>query len=140
MSADPNCIFCKIVAGQIPALRVFEDDGTLAFLDIGPLAEGHLLVVPKEHYARVEDMPPDKMAALARHFPRLVRAVVGVTSAEGCNLLLNNEPVAGQEVPHVHWHVIPRSAADGLGFRWKPSKYATGRGEVVQQLVKDALS
>ena len=140
MSADPNCIFCKIVAGQIPALRVFEDDSTLAFLDIGPLAEGHLLVVPKHHYARIEDVPPDGMAALAVHFPRLVRAVTKAVSAEGCNLLLNNERVAGQEVPHVHWHVIPRTAADGLGFRWKSSKYAAGRGETVQQLVKDALS
>lgn len=140
MIADPNCIFCKIVAGTIPALRVFEDDGMLAFLDIGPLAEGHLLVVPKDHYVRLEDVPPDKMAAVARHFPRLVRAVTAATSAEGCNLLLNNKRVAGQEVPHVHWHVIPRVAADGLGFRWKSSKYAPGRGETIQRLVKDALS
>lgn len=140
MSADPNCIFCKIIAGQIPALRVFEDDAVLAFLDIGPLAEGHLLVVPKAHYTRVEDMLPEQMAGLASHFPRIVRAVTAVTSSEGCNLLLNNERVAGQEVPHVHWHVIPRITGDGLGFRWKSSKYPAGRGETVQQLVKDALS
>jgi histidine triad (HIT) family protein len=139
LNSDPECIFCKIVAGRIPALRVYEDDSTLAFLDIGPLAEGHTLVIPKEHFATLTAMPGDQMAALARQLPRLTQAVIDAVSAQGCNVLVNQGKVAGQEVPHVHWHIIPRVASDGLGYRWNASTYRKGRAEQVLQRITAAL-
>ena len=137
--ADPNCVFCKIVAGQIPCLRVYEDDLILAFLDIGPLAQGHLLVIPKEHAERLEDASVDALAHLIRQVPRLARAVAKATGAAGYNLLQNNGQVSGQAVPHVHFHIIPRAAADGLGYRWNATKYAEGRAEQMQQKLLEAL-
>ncbi len=136
---DPSCVFCKIVAGQIPCLRVFEDDSTLAFLDIGPLAEGHLLVIPKQHYVRLDQMPVDNLLTVVRHLPRLAQAVMKATGAAAYNILENNGRESGQEVPHVHFHIIPRKAADGLGYRWNAGKYPPGRGEQVHQLVLNAL-
>jgi histidine triad (HIT) family protein len=139
VSSDPNCVFCKIVAGQIPAMRVYEDERVLAFLDIGPLAEGHLLVIPKDHAGRIDEMAPDTLAHLAGQLPRLARGVLKVTGAEGYNLLQNNGRVSGQEVPHVHFHIIPRKAGDGLGYRWVPSAYPAGRGEEIRRLFLSAL-
>jgi len=138
--SEATCVFCKIVAGQIPALRVFEDDATLAFIDIGPLADGHLLVIPKEHYQRLEDVPPEVLAAVARNLPRLGRAVTRATSAPGYNLLQNNGKVAGQQVLHVHFHIIPRAPADGLGYRWNVTEYPPGRAQEMQQRIIAALS
>jgi histidine triad (HIT) family protein len=140
MNRDPDCIFCKIVAGTIPGMRVHEDDTVLAFLDIGPLAEGHLLIIPKPHSERLEDMDPDVLAHLARQLPRLARAVLSVTGASGYNLLQNNGRVSGQEVPHVHFHIIPRATGDGLGYRWLASSYPPGRGEELHQKLLDALA
>lgn len=140
MGADPGCVFCSIVAGKIPALRVYEDDAILSFLDIGPLAEGHLLIIPKSHWERLEETDPEVLAHLARQLPRLAAAVVAVTGAAGYNLLQNNGRVSGQEVPHVHFHIIPRAQGDGLGYRWLASSYPAGRGEALRQKLLDALS
>ena len=137
--SESSCIFCKIVAGEIPALRVFEDDAVLAFLDVGPLAEGHVLVVPKQHYERLEDMSGDAVAAVTRHLPKLGRAVVKAMSVPGYNVLQNNGKESGQVVPHVHIHIIPRVAADGLGYRWNASEYPSGRAEEVQRQIVAAL-
>jgi len=139
MRTDPNCVFCKIVAGQIPALKVFEDQHSLAFLDIGPLADGHLLIIPKEHYARLDQIPPQTLGSIVQHFPRLARAVIDATGAEGYNLLQNNGECSGQEVEHVHFHIIPRVPGDGLGYRWKPKKYPHGRDKQVHQSILEAL-
>jgi len=137
--SDPHCIFCKIIAGEIPAFRVFEDDTTLAFLDVGPLAEGHLLVIPKTHYERLDQMDPDALTKLTGHLPRLGLALMQVTSAQAYNLLQNNGNEAGQVVMHVHFHLIPRKPSDGLGYRWLASSYAEGRGEVIAQEFKATL-
>ncbi|MBI4578306.1 MAG: HIT family protein [Planctomycetes bacterium] len=138
--AAPNCVFCKIVAGKIPCLRVYEDPSVLAFLDIGPLAEGHLLVIPKDHAERLEDMPTDILAHLVRQLPPLARAVLKVTATDSYNLLQNNGKTSGQEVPHVHFHIIPRKAADGLGYRWLASSYPAGRGEEIRRQLVAALA
>lgn len=132
-------MFCKIVAGKIPALRVYENETILAFLDIGPLAEGHLLIIPKAHSERLEDTQPETLAHLARSLPRLARAVLAVTQADGYNLLQNNGRVSGQEVPHVHFHIIPRSGGDGLGYRWVASSYPAGRGEELRRKLAESL-
>ncbi len=121
---DPDCVFCKIVAGGIPSLKIYEDDVILSFLDIGPLAEGHLLIIPKVHTERLEDTDPETLAHVARQLPRLAKAVLKVTGATDYNLLQNNGRVSGQVVPHVHFHIIPRTASDAIGYRWPASTYA----------------
>jgi histidine triad (HIT) family protein len=139
MQKDPSCIFCKIAAGDIPCLKVYEDDSVLSFLDIGPLAEGHLLVIPKAHYVRLEDTPGDILAQLWRVLPLLAKAMLQVTGASAYNVLQNNGEVAGQEVQHVHFHLIPRFRGDGLGFRWNSKKYEGSRGAELQKQLTAAL-
>jgi histidine triad (HIT) family protein len=121
-TAGTGTIFARIVAGQIPCQRVFENEHILAFLDVNPLAEGHTLVLPKRSVARFEDLTADEAAELGRHLPTLARKIVAATGAEGFNLLTNSGRIAGQEVQHVHVHIIPRRAGDGLGYRWRPQK------------------
>jgi histidine triad (HIT) family protein len=140
MARDADCIFCKIVAAQIPAAVVHEDQLTLAFLDIGPLAEGHLLVIPRDHYGRLSELPPAQCSAVASIVPKLARALMTVTGAPGFNLLCNENSVAGQVVPHVHFHLIPRRAGDSLGYRWNAAKYAAGRIDELAAAFQRALS
>ncbi|GMU23779.1 MAG: hypothetical histidine triad protein [Phycisphaerae bacterium] len=134
-----GCIFCRIVKGEIPSMRVFEDSEVLAFLDVGPLAEGHLLIIPKAHRERLESMTPDEVATVTRHLPRLARAVLKATGAAAYNVLQNNGSVAQQSVGHVHFHIIPRHEGDGLGYRWAASKYPAGRGDELCRQVVAAL-
>ena len=118
MANAAESIFTKIIKGEIPCHRVFENDHVLAFLDITPLSEGHTLVVPKRQAERLEELSADEAAEIARQLGVIARRVLAATGAEGYNVLQNNGKVAGQEVPHVHFHVIPRTAGDGLGYRW----------------------
>ena len=140
MTRDPACVFCKIVAVEIPAAVVYENSSVLAFLDVGPLAEGHLLVIPRAHYCEFADMPPRECAQLATALPSMARAVREVTGAEGYNILLNEGRAAGQVVPHVHFHIIPRFTNDELGYRWKSSQYASGRAEELTTALQGALT
>lgn len=136
---NASCVFCRIIAGQIPCMRVFEDDAALVFLDIGPLSEGHLLMVPKQHVERLDQMSPEHVMAITRHLPMLGRSLMKAVGAAAYNILQNNGRESGQEVPHVHFHVIPRKAGDGLGYRWNASKYAPGRAEEIRDLLIAAL-
>lgn len=138
MAAD--CIFCKIVAGTVPAAKVFEDEHIIAFLDIGPLAEGHLLVVPREHHTQIVDLPSGLAAAMAAQLPRLASAVLAVTGAAGLNILQNNGRAAGQVVDHIHVHLIPRRVGDGLGFRWNAGTYPADRADELARQLRGALS
>jgi histidine triad (HIT) family protein len=139
MTSDPDCVFCKIAAGDIPSHRVLESDAALAFLDIGPLSDGHLLLIPRDHFERLEEMPEDVAGEICRLLPRLGKALMQVTQAGGYNVLQNNGRVSGQEVPHVHFHLIARSAGDSLGYRWHPKSYAEGRAQELQSLLQTAL-
>jgi histidine triad (HIT) family protein len=118
MSSQANCIFCKIVAGQIPCYKVYEDDIVLAFLDIGPLVRGHTLVIPKQHHATIMETPPDSLAAINLRLPKIARAVLAATGAPACNVLLNNGPAAQQSVAHLHYHILPRAAGDTFHIPW----------------------
>jgi len=121
MSED--CVFCKIVAGELPAARVYEDTDTLAFLDIGPVVKGHTLVVPKQHFDPITGTPPDVLQKLIVTVQRVARAQFSALKAEGVNVSQANGKVAGQIVPHVHFHVIPRFSQDGHSRNWSPRTY-----------------
>ena len=112
MSND-DCIFCQIVAGDIPNRTVFEDDEVIAFLDANPLAEGHTLVIPKDHHETLEDVPGDTAARVFGVLHKLNTVVQDAVDADGANVAFNDGEAAGQEVPHVHGHIIPRFDADG---------------------------
>ena len=112
-------IFSKILRGEIPCHRVYEDDRVLAFLDINPLSRGHLLVIPKEEVATLGELSDEAGAAIGRVLPRLCRAVQRVTGVEDYNILQNNGAVAHQAVFHVHFHIIPKPHEQaGLGIGW----------------------
>lgn len=117
MSAGKS-IFSRIIAGELPCHRVFENAQVIAFLDIHPLAPGHTLVVPKREVEFLDQLLPEELNAVARVLGPLARRIVQVTGAAGYNVLQNNGAAAGQEVRHVHFHIIPRRVGDGLGFRW----------------------
>lgn len=110
-----STIFSQIVAGEIPARVVYEDETTMAFLDANPLAPGHTLVVPKEEYERLNDVPDDVATDLYATIHRLVPAVEDAVDADATTVAFNNGEAAGQEVPHVHCHVVPRFEDDGGG-------------------------
>jgi histidine triad (HIT) family protein len=139
MSTDPQCVFCRIVAGTIPASVVYEDDDIVAFLDVGPLAPGHLLLVTRRHYSVIDEVPAATAGALGTVLPRLVAAARSVTGADAFNILQNNGRPAGQEVGHVHVHVIPRRDGDGLGYRWHPQTYGEGEAERLRDKYLEAL-
>jgi histidine triad (HIT) family protein len=134
-----DCIFCKIASGQIGALKVLEDQVCLAFLDIGPLAEGHVLLIPKAHAETVDELSADQTAAMLRHLPALVAAVRRATGCEGVNVLQNNGRVAHQVVMHVHFHIIPRRGGDEFYFNWPARKYPPGRAEELVEKIKAHL-
>jgi histidine triad (HIT) family protein len=116
-----DTVFAKIIAGEIPCHKVYEDDKVLAFLDIGPLSRGHTLVIPKEAVATLDQLSDESAAAIGRVLPRLARAVMAATGTRDYNLLQNNGPRAHQAVHHVHFHIIPKNdAGNGLGIGWNP--------------------
>ena len=140
MATDKDCIFCKIITGDIPAAKVLEDDAALAFMDVGPLAEGHVLLIPKGHYDTVDQMPADQAAAMLKHLPALVKAVRAATGCEGINVLQNNGRVAHQVVRHVHFHIIPRRAGDEFHFNWPAGTYPDGRMAQLAEAVRAQLA
>lgn len=110
-----GCIFCRIVAGDIPCHKLAENDGALAFLDIMPLSEGHTLVIPKKHAQKVHEMDDESAQSVAV----LLRKVAAVVGGENYNVLQNSGRGAGQEVLHVHFHIIPKDASgNGLSVKW----------------------
>jgi|TARA_R110002073_G_scaffold147687_3_gene300744 histidine triad (HIT) family protein len=113
-----DSIFSKIIRGEIDAHKIYEDDFVIAILDIGPLSEGHALVIPKEPAATIDELSDDHAAALGRVLPRIARAIKKVTGATALNILQNNGAEAGQAVDHVHFHIIPRyvDRPDGVGL------------------------
>jgi histidine triad (HIT) family protein len=135
--AEATCIFCKIVRHELPASIVAEDETTLAFLDIRPINPGHLLVIPKAHAAHLADLPPGeggRLFEMARELAVALRRS-GI-KAEGVNVHLADEVVAGQEIFHVHLHVYPRYAGDGVGLRMGPHYGTMPKHEELDRLAK----
>ena len=132
-----NCIFCKIIAGEIPSVKIYEDDLVLAFMDIAPINFGHVLVIPKEHHTSVATIPEN---VAGRMF--LVGSRVGVAmrrglDADGFNFHLSDGTVAGQVVMHAHLHIVPRWVSDGFHWNWRQLKYESDekRSEIQKKIV-----
>ncbi|MFM7315886.1 MAG: HIT family protein [bacterium] len=121
---DGTCLFCKIIAGKIPARKVWSDDNCIAFLDISPVNHGHFLVVPRHHHKDLTELPPEIASRVAAVLPLLARALVRSTGADGFNVVINNGPVAGQTIFHGHWHLIPRFRDDPVNWPWPHGSYS----------------
>ena len=118
-----NCVFCAIVAGEIPSFKVYEDDLVLAYLDINPFAKGHTLVIPKAHTEGLLDTPEETLAAVIARVKKIAARVKSVLKADGFNILQNNGEAAGQPVKHVHFHIVPRFGNDPLTFENHPGDF-----------------
>lgn len=129
-----DCIFCKIVASEIPAVKVYEDEQALAFLDIKPVNKGHVLVIPKVHYATMIDAPAETVSQLFVKSQALMKAIKIAVSADFVVV-----SVVGVEVPHFHIHLIPRFHSDGLPLMWPTKEYGDGEMEQYVQKIKNAL-
>ncbi len=117
-------IFDKILSGDIPSYKIYEDEHVFSFLDINPIARGHALVIPREAKAKLHELSDESSAAIGRALPRLCRAVMAATGAEDYNILQNNGAPAHQAVFHVHFHIIPKFSDSGLGVGWKSGSLA----------------
>ncbi|HSD90355.1 MAG TPA: HIT family protein [Kofleriaceae bacterium] len=130
-----DTIFGKILRGEIPCHRIYEDEHVLAFLDVNPISRGHTLVIPKESAETLDQLSDDAAAAIGRVLPRLSRAVLAATGASAFNVLQNNLPLAHQAVFHVHFHIIPKyEDGTGLGIDWNARKLDNGP-ELVKAIV-----
>jgi histidine triad (HIT) family protein len=118
---DPDCIFCKIVAGELPSQRVYEDERTVAFMDIAPGTRGHLLVIPKDHATDITVIDPEDLAAVTRTAQVMAQRVTERLGADGVNLINSCGAAAWQTVFHLHFHVIPRYRDDPLRLPWTPA-------------------
>lgn len=133
---NENCIFCKIIGGEIPSVKLYEDEDFVIVLDVGPASLGHALILPKEHYENVFEMPEELLAkcvSLAKVWgEKLVKAL----NADGLNLVQNNGTAAGQTVFHYHLHMIPRYDGDTVGELWTPGKLTDEMKQEILEKVK----
>jgi histidine triad (HIT) family protein len=135
----PDCIFCKIIRGELPSHTVYEDEKTIAFLDIRPVNAGHTLVVPKKHSNNIFDIEPQDWAATSESVRKIAVALEKGLGADGVNIAMNNREHAGQVVHHPHVHIIPRYKGDGL--KLMPQRnYETGEAESAAEKIRSALS
>lgn len=138
MSAK-DCIFCKMAAGQIPVAKVYEDEVVLSFLDIGPISDGHCLVIPKQHFEKLHDCPAQLLSEVASRLGKIAKAITTAMHSDGYNVLCNNGRAAGQLVGHLHFHIIPRTNNDGVFNRWPSYKYPEGKIEAIAAEVRKNL-
>ena len=134
-----DCLFCRIVSGQVPADVVLDEPEVVAFLDVRPVFKGHVLVVPRRHHVVLADLPAEDLATLMAVVQRVSRAVVEGLGAQGSFVAMNN--TVSQSVPHLHVHVVPRTKGDGLrGFFWPRTRYADGEAEDYATRLREALA
>ena len=135
---DPDCVFCAIVAGDVPADLVLDEPDLVAFLDRRPLFKGHALLVPREHVVTLPDLPAGLRDGFLEAAQRLASAMVDALGAQGSFVAMNN--VVSQSVPHLHCHVVPRTKGDGLrGFFWPRTRYADGEPAAYAARLRAAL-
>lgn len=128
-----------MVAGEIPVAKVYEDQVVLSFLDIGPVSDGHALVIPKQHLEELHDCPPELLGQVASRLGKIAKAVIAAVNSQGYNLLCNNGRAAGQLVEHLHFHIIPRNSGDGVFNRWPAYEYEQGRIDEIAARIRENL-
>ena len=133
-----DCIFCKIAKGEIPCNKVYEDDSTIAFLDIGPVSTGHSLVIPKGHFEKIYEMDSESEKALMNTVSKVSKAIEETLNCD-FNVLNNNGEKAGQVVKHVHFHIIPRTGEEKFDFNWPSQEYPEGEAEELLKKIKANL-
>lgn len=133
-----DCMFCKIAADKIAAHKVYEDENFMAFLDIAPVNPGHTLVIPKKHYPTLLETPNEVLEGFLKVVQKVAAGVVKGVDVQGFNLGLNNGSVAGQIVPHVHFHIMPRLPNDDLQL-WRPKHYEPGEAKEIATKIRKAL-
>jgi histidine triad (HIT) family protein len=136
---DSACVFCKIVAGQLPCLKLYEDEATIAFMDINPANPGHALAVAKGHYPTVAEIPPAALGAVAQTAQRVANAATKVLKPHGLSLVQANGEGAAQSVPHLHIHVIPRQRNDNLLINWQAVPGDRAAIEAIYEKIKGAM-
>lgn len=134
-----NCLFCKIVAGEIPSYKVFEDEGWVGIVDIEPINLGHVLLIPKTHSVNLLDMPGNLLTQVGPHLQTLAKAVKEATGADGINIGMNNDPAAGQLIMHPHFHIMPRFKDDGFEH-WHGKEVTPEQLEQIRQRIIDVLT
>lgn len=135
---EHDCLFCKIVKGEVPSEKVHEDECSFAFLDIKPINPGHTLLVPKKHFANLYEIPDETLRALAPAIKKLAVGVKKAVGADGINIGMNNDPAAGQLVFHAHIHIMPRFEGDGHKH-WQGKPYDDGEEKRVGEKIRSAL-
>ena len=133
-----SCLFCKIINKEINAEFVYEDDNVVAFLDINPVNPGHVLVVPKIHVEQLHDLEDEYILPVMQVIKKIMKALLAQENVDGINIGQNNYPAAGQVIPHVHFHVIPRKTNDGHRH-WPGTAYAEGEAVAVATKIKAGL-
>ncbi len=139
MALDKDCIFCKIVRGEIPSFKLYEDDKTLAFMDINPINPGHALIVPKHHAPNIVETPDDWLAAAMVTTRRVARGVETALKPHGMNIVQANGPGAAQSVFHLHIHVVPRAENDGIKMNWGINPGKMDEIKALAEKIKAAL-
>lgn len=137
--SESGCIFCKIASGQIPAAKIIDAPGAIAFPDIGPLARGHVLLIPRKHAATIDQLTPEETSACLQYLPALSKAVQQVTGCQGVNVLQNNGRVAHQVVMHVHFHIIPRNEGDEFHFNWPAGSLSPDAAQELAKAIRAKL-
>ncbi|MGD0552012.1 MAG: HIT family protein [Sedimentisphaerales bacterium] len=134
-----DCIFCKIASGQIPAAKIYEDEVVVAFLDVGPISDGHTLVMPRQHFEKVHSCPPELLGQIWTRLGKIAGAVASAVGSDGYNVLCNNGRAAGQVVDHLHFHIVPRKTGDGVFAQWPSYKYRPGQVEIIAEKIRKHL-
>lgn len=136
-NSKENCVFCKIVKGEIPCYKVYEDSTFLAFLDLSPINRGHSLLIPKKHFETVLDINETDFGKMMKIGKKLSAKIIKAVNANGFELCINNKKAAGQIVPHLHLHIMPRFDKDRLKFNWPTKKYSQKEMEKIAEKIRN---
>ena len=134
-----NCIFCKIISGEIPSNKIYEDKNVFAFLDNNPVNKGHTLIVPKKHFENIYELPEEIIFEMTKTAKKLSIAIKKSTEADGINVYMNNERAAGQMIDHAHTHIIPRLKNDGFTYWQGKKKYSDEEMTETAKIITQAL-
>jgi len=133
-----NCIFCKIIKGEVGADKIYEDEYFLAFLDITPVNPGHTLLIPKEHHKNLFEIPDNTLCEIGPIIKKIAKAIKKATNADGINIGMNNEPAAGQIVFHSHIHIIPRFSDDGYKL-WHGKEISSEQSKETAEKIRNFI-